>query len=173
MDEKTIDKYYSSVDKNIINSLCKNNNLKNLINLSTNTDLYVFNKKNKRWNLKSKDKLLKECETIKKKELKTSSSMLANLAKLGKTNETDDVKTICDNLQNKITTIDTIIDCIHSLDLTTDLIKVNYEETEFKPNIVSFNEIKIVDIGHDLSKYKTRNLSNTSEDDFIECYSNC
>ena len=44
--------------------MCKNNNLKNLINLSTQTDIYVFNK-NK---LKDTDKLLKECQQIKKNE---------------------------------------------------------------------------------------------------------
>ena len=73
-----INKYYPGIDKNMLTDLCKNNSLKNLINLSTQTDISVFNN-NK---LKKKEKLLKECEKIKKQELKKSSTMLSNLAKL-------------------------------------------------------------------------------------------
>ncbi len=111
-----IDKYYSSIDKSLLTNLCQNNNLKNLINLSTQTDIYIFNKKNKKWQLKSKDKLLKECEQIKKKELKVSSSMLSNLAKLSNLQDGDQVKSICQNLENKISNIDKIISCINKLD---------------------------------------------------------
>ncbi len=48
-----------------------NNNIKNLILLSSNTDLNLFNKKKNKWVLKNKDKLLKDYEKIKKKELKS------------------------------------------------------------------------------------------------------
>ena len=46
-DNNNIVKYYSSIDKDIINILCKNEILKNLIKLSTETDIYIFNKKYK------------------------------------------------------------------------------------------------------------------------------
>ncbi len=146
---KTIDEYYSSIDKSVLNNLCQNKNLKNLINLSTVNDIYIFNKKNKKWKLKSKDKLLKECKIIKKKEIKTTSLMLANLAKLNNSYETTNIKYICENLNNKITNIDNIIKCIELLDLNTE----NNND----------NTIKIIDIVK----------SSDQSDSYIECYTNC
>ena len=199
--DNTIDQYYYSVDKNLISNLCKNNNLRNLIKLSTVSDLYVFNKKNKKWYLKSKDKLLKECENIKKKELKSSSTMLSNLAKLNTVHNVIEVKDICETLQNKISNIDNIIKCLNHIDSFVDVVPINYQKDEDKTNIVSFNEIKdikivnkelkyrqtlitniistvqkddqikIVNLNHDLIKYN-QSLSEGS-DSFIECYSNC
>jgi len=151
--DRTIDKYYSSIDKNILDNLCQNKNLKNLINLSTVTDLYIFNKKNKKLKLKSKDKLLKECKIIKKKEIKITSAMLANLAKLNNNYETNNIKYICENLNDKITNIDNIIKCIELLDTNTE----NNSDT------FNINEnIKIINI-------KSPEIS----DDYIEYYSNC
>jgi hypothetical protein len=198
MTDKSIDQYYSSVDKNLIKSLCKNNNLKNLINLSTVSDLYIFNKKNKKWYLKSKDKLLKECKSIKKKEIKSSSFMLSNLAKLCSTNDISNIKDICENLQNKISNLDNLINCINYIESSIEIVPINYEQETHKVdvnNIVSFDEIndvksnkkpiksipeqkaqlpeqiKIININHDLNKY-SQSLSDNS-DSFIECYSNC
>lgn len=141
-----VNNYYSSIDKNIINNLCKNNNLKNLINLSTQSDVFVFNKKNKK--LKSKEKLLNECKQIKNRELKTTSSMLSNLAKLNNSqeiiNHSNDVKQICSQLENKMVTIDQMISCINDL---------NSES----PTLQNYN-IKILNI---------------DQDQYLECYSNC
>jgi hypothetical protein len=150
---KTIDEYYSCIDKNILNDLCKNKDLKNLINLSTITDLYIFNKKNKKWKLKSKDKLLKECETIKKKEIKITSNMLANLAKLNNNYETTNIKKICDNLHSKIINLDNIANYIHNLDSTI--------------SPIDNKKIKIIDIDNNLLS------SSDSFNGFIESYSNC
>jgi len=140
-----IDKYYSSIDKSLLNNFCKNSNLKNLINLSTQTDIYIFNKKNKKWQLKSKNVLLKECDQIKKKELKVSSSMLSNLAKLNNTNDFNTVKSICQNLENKISNIDKIITYINNLDgmspINSPELNLISNPNKYKPNIVSFNEI--------------------------------
>lgn len=201
--DNTIDQYYSSVDKNLISDLCKNNNLKNLIKLSTVTDLYIFNKKNKKWHLKSKDKLLKECENIKKKELKTSSTMLSNLAKLNTFQDISEVKDICDHLQNKISNLDNLINCINHIE-SVEIIPINYENEDkinkqanyvsfdkiktiknitkkqhktieiLNPTIISSlnkNEIKIININHNLDKYS--NSISDDSDSFIECYSNC
>lgn len=145
MDE--ISNYYPSIDKNILDNYCKNCDLKNLIHLSTKTELPIFNKKNKRWQLKSKDKLLKECEKIKKKELKTTTTMLSNLAKLSICN-TNDIKKICNKLENKIINIDEMVTCINLLE----------DNSIFIPEKKSIN----------------LNLSNySSSDSFIELYSNC
>ena len=186
-----INSYYSLVDKNYLTTLTKNNNLKNLINLSTQTDLYIFNKKNKKWQLKSKDKLLKECEQIKKKEIKMSSSMLSNLAKLSKTHDSYEIKNICQKLENKVNNIDKIINCIQNLEtLDYDNISTEISTNKFKPNIFSFDDViqspKIIikpkkEIIENTKKDKVINLSNvlnniaisSSSDSYIECYGNC
>jgi hypothetical protein len=128
MIDKTIDQYYASIDKNILKDLCKNEKIKNLIDLSSQSDIYIFNKKNKKWRLKSKQILLKECNQVKKKELKNSSSMLSNLAKLNN-NDVKEVKNICNNLENKITNIDIMIDYINDIDT-----EINYT---FIPTIIN------------------------------------
>jgi hypothetical protein len=119
MIDKNIDQYYSSIDKTILTDLCKNEKLKNLINLSSRSDIYIFNKKNKRLILKPKIKLIKECNQIKKRELKNSSSMLSNLAKLNN-KDTNYVKNICNNLENKITNIDILMEQINNIDSDID-----------------------------------------------------
>jgi len=153
-----IEHYYFSVDKNLITNLCKNNNLKNLIKLSTVSDLYIFNKKNKKWYLKSKEKLLQECNNIKKKELKTSSTMLLNLAKLNTLQDGTEVKDICKILETKINNLDNLIKYINDIDPSLDK----------NPNILSnVSKNKI----NDLCKY-SQSITDSS-DSFIECYSNC
>ena len=103
-----INNYYSLIDKNILNNLCKNEKLKYLIQLSTQNDIYIFNKKNKRYKFKNINLLLKECEKIKKKEIKSSTNLLSNLAKLSNPN-LDNVKNIYTNLENKIDNINKFI----------------------------------------------------------------
>lgn len=195
--DNIIDQYYSLVDKNLISNLCKNNNLKNLIKLSTISDLYIFNKKNKKWYLKSKDKLLKECDNIKKKELKTSSTLLSNLAKLNTNHNVSEIKDICETLQTKISKLDNIINCINHINTPINIIpKYEHSETlsvssKKKYNIVSFDEIKespYIPTIIERPPYQTKidkldylsiinipkeySLSDNS-DSFIEYYSNC
>ncbi len=148
--------YYSSVDKNTLNNLCSNTNIKNLIYLSSQVDLNPFNKKNKKWQLKNKEKIIKECEQYKKKEIKEFSYTLSNLAKLG-SNNTSDVKNICKNYEEKLDNIDKIITCANNINsneknpknvVTTIKTKTNNKTTylvEHEPNsqsnIVSFDII--------------------------------
>jgi septal ring factor EnvC (AmiA/AmiB activator) len=108
-----INSYYSSVDKTLLGDLCKNPNLRTLLLLSAKSNVNVFNKKKNKWELKTNDKILKDCEQSKKKEVKTSSSMLSNLAKLN--SSSTDVTNICHSLENKITNIDKMIDCVNTL----------------------------------------------------------
>lgn len=149
-----INEYYSTVDKSLLGKLCENQSLKNLIELSTQTDLFIFDKKNQQWSLKSKNKLKKECEQIKKKELKNTSSMLSNLAKLSNIqkpcdkilddNTTNEVKKICKNLESRIINLDKILN---------ELENINSSDP-FE---------RIIDNGS--------NKKNISA--YIECYSNC
>jgi len=156
-DIKSLNDYYSSVDQNLIDNMNKNNNLKNLINLSTKSDLYIFNKKNKKWYLKSKDKLLKECNQIKKKEIKESSLRLSNLAKLSNINEYSSVSNIYNNLQNKIADIDEIVNCINHIDLSSESIN------NFDPNIINLNNNIKLNLDADIKS------DSNSNKNYIEC----
>jgi uncharacterized protein YydD (DUF2326 family) len=112
-------------------NLPMNNNIKNLILLSSKTELNIFNKKKNKWELKSKDKLLKDYEKIKRKELKSLEQIkkkelkeiqqinkqgvkdthysLAHLSQLGNNNFSV--------FKNKIDILDKIYDCITHIDI--------------------------------------------------------
>ena len=153
-----INEYYSTVDKKLLGKLCENQTLKNLIELSTQTDLFIFDKKNQQWNLKSKSKLKKECEQIRKKELKTTSSVLSNLARLNNYEQNDSIgtslkiKKICENLENRIVNLDKILDQLDNIN-SSDSINTPYDSK---------------------SKKTTLNKgTKTTSINYIECYSNC
>jgi hypothetical protein len=115
--------YYDNVDKQYIDNLCKDTNLKNLIKLSTLTDLYIFDKNKKTWAIKKPEKIIKECEKYKTKEIKTTSMALSNLAKLNNLTNLS-VKTINTNLENKIDKLDEMINCVKNIKKEKD----NYED---------------------------------------------
>jgi hypothetical protein len=110
--DEDIAKYYSSIDSPTINNLYRDDYFKNLIKLSTVTDLYIFCKKNKRWILKEKQTLLNECKKTKKREIKKSSYILGNLAKLCPNNSYEQIKLVNQDLEIKIKNIDNIISMI-------------------------------------------------------------
>lgn len=91
-------------------------NLKNLIELSSNFNISVYNKRNK---LRPQNTLMKEIEKIKKKELKKTSSLLSNLAKLtqkgGTINNIDEVDTTVILLKDNISKIDEFIKILPSV----------------------------------------------------------
>jgi len=103
--------YYSSIDKNIINNLCKNDYIKNLIKLSVLIDINIFDIKNNVPKIKNENKLLKECNNIKKKEIKNAKNIL-NILKLKNNNDINNIKNIYNNL-NKIENINKIINYIN------------------------------------------------------------
>lgn len=112
MDNNIIN-YYKNIDKPIIDDCIENLNLKNLLALSTVTDLYVFTKKKKnQWKLKDKRELLKECEIKKKKTIKEASSSLNVLVKNKLPSITKEIKLKNDQLLNKIECIDSLIETI-------------------------------------------------------------
>lgn len=122
-------------------NLSMNNNIKNLILLSSKTDLNIFNKKKNKWELKSKDKLLKDYEKIKKKELKSLEQIKKNeLKELQQINK-QDVKDTHYSLshlsqlgnnnftvfKHKIDILDKIYDCITHIDQTNAPITNMYD----------------------------------------------
>lgn len=153
--DKSIDweNYYSSVDKTTLNNLCSNTNIKNLIYLSSQVDLNPFNKKNKKWQLKNKEKIIKECEQYKKKEIKEFSYTLSNLAKLG-SNNTSNVKSICKNYENKLENIDKIITCAHNINTS----EPNLKNTLTQPTHANQATTNVNLIGNGLTNMKTTYL---------------
>jgi hypothetical protein len=130
---KNFNQYYSLVGENTLNDLCKNDNLKHLLNLSSLTDINIFNKKNDKWQIKNKNILLKECEKIKKKELKSSTNLLSNLAKLNNS-DLNNIKNIYKNLEVKIDTINKIIDIVSLINQNESSKENTYNFIEYYSN---------------------------------------
>ena len=113
--ENIIEDYYKNIDKPIISNYINNLNFKNLLELSTITDLYVFKKQKKnQWKLKDKRQLLKECEFERKKTIKEVTTSLNGLSK-NKTTKIEDVKVKNNKMINKIENIDSLIETIEKI----------------------------------------------------------
>jgi hypothetical protein len=113
-----INTYYktinSTIDKPIINEFCKNNYLKNLLNLSIKNNLPVVSKKNKRWIIKDKDDILSQCENKKKKEIRKALLQLSRLTKDCSKNSIMEIKKVNNELEDKIINIDMMMEHISS-----------------------------------------------------------
>ena len=108
-----LENYYKNIDKPIINDCLNKFNLKNLLELSTITDLYVFTKqKKKEWILKEKRMLLKECDNKRKQKLKAVTESINELSKNKSKDLLLEVKQKNNSLLNEIETIDTLIETI-------------------------------------------------------------
>ena len=105
------------------------NNLKYLIKLSSESDIEIYDKKLK---LKSKDTILKNCEAMKKKELKDikrHSVLLSNLAKLTNNDNIEQIKLTYSNIEHKINNvhnIEEIIKCLSKIEINKPLKSVRY-----------------------------------------------
>ncbi len=105
-----IETYYKNIDKPFMNDCVNKYNLKNILELSTLTNLYMFSKKkNKEWKLKEKINLLKECQNKRKNLIKNISKDFLKLIIL---KENNDIKKIKDNsfiFFNELEKIDLLI----------------------------------------------------------------
>lgn len=126
MEKNDIETYYKNIDKPIIDNCVKNLNLKNLLALSTLTDLYLFSKKKKKneWKLKDKRKLLKECDIKRKKTIKEVSTSLNVLSKNKSTDLVKEIKKKNDTLLNEIENIDSLIETIENTYPLDDYIEI-------------------------------------------------
>jgi len=108
-----LENYYKNIDKPIINDCLNKFNLKNLLELSTITNLYVFTKQKKKdWKLKEKRMLLKECDIKRKQKLKAVTESINELSKNKSKDLLLEVKQKNNSLFNEIETIDTLIETI-------------------------------------------------------------
>ena len=128
-------------DYNLPSDLLVNNNIKNLILLSSKTELNVFNKKKDKWVFKSKDTLLRDYEKIKKKELKSLEQIkkkeLKEIQQINKKELKDThysllyLSQLGNNnysvFKNKIDILDKIYDCITHIDQTNPPITKSYD----------------------------------------------
>jgi hypothetical protein len=113
MENNNIENYYKNIDKPIIDNYINNFNLKNLLTLSTITDLYLFTKKKKNlWKLKDKRIILKECDSKRKKTIKEVSTSLVALINNKSTNLIKEIKIKNNILLNKIENIDSLVETI-------------------------------------------------------------
>ena len=113
MENNNIETYYKNIDKPIIDNYVNNFNIKNLLALSTITDLYLFRKQKKNeWKLKDKREILKECNIKRKKTIKEVSTSLSVLAKISSTNLVNEIKNKNYTLFNKLENIDSLIETI-------------------------------------------------------------
>jgi hypothetical protein len=95
------------------NNLVNNFNLKNLLQLSTITDLTIFTKqKKKEWKLKEKRLLLKECDIKRKQKIKEVHESIKILSKNKSKDMLLEIKNKNNNLFNEIETLDTLIETI-------------------------------------------------------------
>jgi hypothetical protein len=111
LDKKSLDFYLNQPD---INNYINKFNLKNLLKLSTETDLYLFKKKKNTWILKDKRVILKECEYKKKQTVKEATCSINNLTK-NKELKYEYIKEQTNNLLNKVGNIDSIIESIQQI----------------------------------------------------------
>ena len=111
--KNNLENYYKNIDKPIINDYLNKFNLKNLLELSTITDLYVFTKqKKKEWKLKEKKILLKECDNKRKQKIKEVYDCIDELTKSKSHKILVDVKHKNNILLDEIGKIDSFIETI-------------------------------------------------------------
>lgn len=116
-----------------INNLCIDEILKQLIKLSILNNIDIFKKQNTQLLLKSKSKLLKECISARKKEIKSSSYLLS---KLNNNTDLNTIKEICTNLENKINNIDRFINYVNIIDISQyKTFKINFIDSINIPSI--------------------------------------
>jgi hypothetical protein len=108
----SINNFYNSVDKPIIDEFCKNNYIKDLLKMSTQNNVSIVTKKNKRWIIKDKDKIINQCKRRKRKEINNTVSILAQLAKSCSNNSIIEIKKLNYQLEDRISNIDKMIDHI-------------------------------------------------------------
>ena len=193
--------FYKEINKPIIDKMITDDSFKNILDLSSISEIQLLKKEKNNWYLKDKNKILKEIETRKKtkmKEIKRNLSKI-NIIKINDIKENNnklfsDLETI-DLLKNNIEN-DTIYNNIKKLSLLSNNIELtkkrrthifNIEESESEiKSEESESEIKSEEskkckeseeknkfeiIKINLNNYNILNISSDSND-FIEIFSN-
>lgn len=160
--------FYKEINKPIIDKMITNNSFKNILELSTISDVSLLKKQKNNWFLKDKKKILKEIETSKKKKMKEIKNNLykINIIKINDIKENNnklfsDLESI-DLLKNNIEN-DIIYNNIKNLSLLSNNIELTKQP---KRKTKQKKKLEIIKIDFD-----KLNLSSESND-FIEIFSN-
>jgi hypothetical protein len=156
------------INKPIIDKMITDNSFKNILELSTISEITLLKKQKNNWFLKDKKKILKEIETSKKKKMKEIKNNLykINIIKINDIKENNnklfsDLESI-DLLKNNIEN-DIIYNNIKNLSLLSNNIELTKQP---KRKTKQKKKLEIIKIDFD-----KLNLSSDSTD-FIEVFSN-
>ena len=163
--------FYKEINKPIIDKMITNNSFKNILELSTISEIPLLKKQKNNWFLKDKQKILKEIETSKKKKMKEIKNNLykINIIKINDIKENNnklfsDLESI-DLLKNNIEN-DIIYNNIKNLSLLSNNIELTKQPKKKQKGGTDNKKIKIIKIDFD-----KLNISSDSTD-FIEVFSN-
>lgn len=85
------------------------NNLKNILNIKNDNNIFRYDEKKKKWILKDKYKIIKNCNTEKKNKLKNLSRIIKNLSKIPNENTLKQIKDINKKYEEEIQNLDDLI----------------------------------------------------------------
>lgn len=179
---KIID-FYKDVDKPIIDNFYQNNSFKNILELSTVSEVPLLKKNKDNWQLKDKRTILKDIENSKKKKIKEFKNQLSKINEIKIT----DIKQSNNKLLTDLESIDKLKTNIENdetysqlknlslLSSNISLIKKKSKKNQNGGN----SSIKIIDIEEtnklekiNLSKIIPKDNLTSDSDDFIEIFSN-
>lgn len=113
-----ISDYYKDFD--LPNSCLSNDSFRNLLELSATNDIQIFDKKNKeKTKIKNKNKIMKECEKLKKIKIK---ELTKELNKYTTNIESQKIKETNNKYVNNLESIDSIINIVSN---DSDIEKLN------------------------------------------------
>ena len=113
-----ISDYYKDFD--LPNSCLSNDSFRNLLELSATNDIQIFDKKNKeKTKIKNKNKIMKECEKLKKIKIK---ELTKELNKYTNNIESQKIKETNNKYVNNLESIDSIINIVSN---DSDIEKLN------------------------------------------------
>ena len=167
--------FYKKINKPIIDKMVTDNSFKNILELSTVSEIPLLKKEKNNWYLKDKKKILKEIESTKKKKIKEMKNNLSkiNIIKINDIKENNnklisDLESI-DLLKNNIED-DIIYNNIRNLSLLSNNIeltkKLKRNQLGGTQNLNNRKNLKIIKINLD-----ELNISSDSNE-FIEIFSN-
>lgn len=114
----SISNYYNELESDSImelESLCKSReDIKNFLDKTINYNIYLFKKKNKKWNIKSEKQIINDCKSKKKTLLRKHADKIVNLSKTEQYDTIEKLELETKHLSNHIENIDSILNSLES-----------------------------------------------------------
>jgi len=178
--------FYKNVDKPVIDNMVNNESFKNILELSTFSEIPLLKKDKNNWKLKDKRIILKDLENSKKRKIKEIKNNLSKLDEI----KIIDIKETNNKLMTDLESINTLKNKIEDDEVFNNLMKISHlsngvdltkTNKKQKGGSKSKNKdmdssIKIIDIEeNNFEKIKLnipKNTLSSDSDDFIEIFSN-